>query len=183
MKIITGNPGTGKHTVARMLAKKLQLELFDINKMAIDEGMVEKNNQTLDVDVQKLKKILNKTTSSNALLVGHLAPYVIPKNKVEIAIVLRRSPYSLEHAYRKRGYTKKKSIENLGSEIIGVTYYDTIKNIGRKKTFQLDTTNKSASSIVKKIESLFVKNKKEDDNIDWLEMVSKKRDWSRFFPY
>ena len=183
MKIITGNPGTGKHTVARILAKKLKLDLVDINKIAIDEGIAKKNADSLDVDVKKLKKILEKRTSKNVLLVGHLAPYVSSRGKVEFAIVLRRNPYSLERSYKKRGYTKKKSIENLGSEILGITYYDTIKNIGRKKTLQLDTTNISIRETVKKIELLFAKGKTREDDVDWLKIVSKKGDLKRFFPY
>jgi len=183
LKIITGNPGTGKHTVARILAKKLKLDLVDINKIAIDEGIAKKNADSWDVDVKKLKKILEKRTSKNVLLVGHLAPYVSSRGKVEFAIVLRRNPYSLERSYKKRGYTKKKSIENLGSEILGITYYDTIKNIGRKKTLQLDTTNISIRETVKKIELLFAKGKTREDDVDWLKIVSKKGDLKRFFPY
>jgi adenylate kinase len=183
LKIITGNPGTGKHTVARIIARRLGLELIDVNIMSIIEGMTEKNGQVLDVDVRKLKRILDKKISKNALLVGHLAPYIVSKSKIEIAVVLRRNPYSLEGVYKKRGYDRKKLLENLGSEIIGITYYDTIKNVGRKKTFQFDTTNESVSSIVKKIESLFVKGKAKEDNVDWLKTVSEKRDLKRFFPY
>ncbi len=183
MKIITGNPGTGKHTVARILAKKLKLDLVDINKIAIDEGIAKKNADSLDVDVKKLKKILEKRTSKNALFVGHLAPYVSSRGKVEFAIVLRRNPYSLERSYKKRGYTKKKSIENLGSEILGITYYDTIKNIGRKKTLQFDTTKISIRETVKKIELLFAKGKTREDDVDWLKIVSEKGDLKRFFPY
>jgi len=183
LKIITGNPGTGKHTVARILARKLELELIDINKISINEGMTKKNGQVLEVDVLKLKKILDRKIPKNTLLVGHLAPYVVSKSKIEIAVVLRRNPYNLERVYKKRGYDKKKLLENLGSEIIGITYYDMIKNAGHKKTFQFDTTNKSVSSTVKKIETLFVKDKAKEDNIDWLKIVSEKRDLKRFFPY
>lgn len=183
LKIITGNPGTGKHTVAAILAKKLKLELVDVNKLSINEGTTEKNGQVLDVDVQKLKKILDKKISKNVLLVGHLAPYIISKSKIEVAVVLRRNPYNLEDVYKKREYNKKKLLENLGSEILGITYYDTVKNVGQKKTFQFDTTNKSVSSTVKKIESLFVKGKAREDNVDWLKIVSEKRDLKRFFPY
>lgn len=183
MKIITGNPGTGKHTISRILAKKLGLELVDINKVAIAEKIAEKSTQTLDVDVKKLGKILAKKTSKNVLLVGHLAPYVISKNNVEVAIVLRRNPYRLERIYKKREYTKQKAIENLGAEILGITYYDAIKNIGQKKTFQFDTTGKSIAYTVKRIESLFVKGKAKEDDVDWLKMVSKKGDLKQFFPY
>ena len=161
----------------------LELELIDVNKMAVNEGMTENNGHVLDVDVRKLKKILDKKIPKNALLVGHLTPYIVSKNKIEIAVVLRRNPYNLEGVYKKRGYDKKKLLENLGSEIIGITYYDIVKNVGRTKTFQFDTTNKSVSSTVKKIESLFVKGKAKEDSIDWLKMVSEKRDLKRFFPY
>jgi adenylate kinase len=182
LKIITGNPGTGKHTLARIVAKKLGLELIDINKVAIDKKIFEKRNETVDVDARKLKKILDKKTSK-ALLVGHLAPYVVSRNKVEIAIVLRRSPYELEGVYTKRKYNNAKLIENLGSEILGITYYDTIKKIGRNKTFQLDVTNKSIATITKKIESLFLKDKIKGDKVDWLALVLKKGDLQRFFRY
>ncbi len=182
MNIITGNPGTGKHTVARILAKKLGSEILDINKIAISEGITRKNAEALDVDVKKLKRIIDKRTSKNALLVGHLAPYVVSKNKTEFAIVLRRSPYSLERSYKKRRYTKEKSIENLGSEILGIIYHDTVKKVGKEKTFQFDTTDRSITETVKKIELLFAKGKTREDSIDWLKMVSKKGDLKRFFP-
>jgi adenylate kinase len=183
LKIITGNPGTGKHTIACKVAKKMDLELVDINNIALEEGMFEKNGEMIDVDVRKLKRFLVKKTSKKSLLVGHLAPYVVSRNMVESAIVLRRSPYELEKIYKKRKYSNNKIRENLGSEILGITYYDTIKNIGLNKTFQLDTTNKSISAITKKIESLFQKHRTKVDEVDWLALVLKNGDLQRFFPY
>jgi len=183
MKVITGNPGTGKHTLAQILSKKMGLELIDINKIAVEEKTFEKRKGVLEVDVQKLKRILDKVSSKNSLLVGHLAPYVISRNKVELAVVLRRSPYELEKVYKKRKYPHEKMIENLGSEILGITYYDTIRNIGKEKTNQIDTTKKSVTNISKKIESLFRKGNAKGDKVDWLALVSKNRDLQRFFSY
>jgi len=56
--IITGNPGVGKHTIAKSLAKVLDYEIFDINKIALESKLYEKTNETYDVDIIKLKKIL-----------------------------------------------------------------------------------------------------------------------------
>lgn len=182
-KVITGNPGVGKHTVAKQLAKRLSLDLIDINEVAIQEGVFEESGETFDVDVKKLKKILGKIITKNSLVVGHLAPYVISRKQVKIAVVLRKDPYKLISVYEKRKYSHEKAIENLGSEILGVTYYDSINEFGSDMTFQMNTTGKSVSTIVKKIEELFVKGVFQEDEVDWLGMISEKNDLKRFFPY
>ena len=183
MKVITGNPGTGKHTLASRLARELGLELVDINRLAISEGLAERAKGALDVDVARLKKIMEKKVPRDALVVGHLAPYVVPKKRVEVAVVLRRSPYKLEKVYRKRRYDKKKMKENLGSEILGVTYFDTVEAVGRKKTFQVDTTERTAAETAKRVRSVFAGRKVRQDSVDWLAEVTKKKDLPRFFAY
>ncbi|MBI3640379.1 MAG: AAA family ATPase [Thaumarchaeota archaeon] len=182
-KVITGNPGVGKHTVAKQIAKNLNLNLIDINKVAIENGIFVRGKETLDVDTKALQKILDKKITNHSLIVGHLAPYVIPKNKVNMIIVLRKSPYKLIPVYKKRKYSKQKTIENLGSEILGITFYDTLKKFGPVKTYQIDTSLSSVSKIVKRIEMLFGKDRFQEDQIDWLGLISKKGDLKRFFPY
>ncbi len=136
----------------------MDLEIIDINKIAIEQKLVKKNDGSLDVDVKKLKKMINKKTSENSILVGHLAPYVVSAKNVEVAVVLRKSPYRLYSTYKKRKYSGKKSLENLGSEILGITYYDTIHEFGQKKTFQIDTSSRTISDTVKKVEAIFREN-------------------------
>ena len=182
-KVITGNPGVGKHTVAKQIAKRLDLDLVDINKISIQEGVFEESKGMLDVDVGKLEKILGKIITKNSLIVGHLAPYVVSRKQVKIAVVLRRDPYKLISVYGKRKYSQKKAIENLGSEILGVTYYDSINEFGPDRTFQINTTDKSVSTIVKKVEDLFVKSIFQEDEVDWLGLISEKNDLKRFFLY
>ena len=182
-KVITGNPGVGKHTIAKHIAKNLKLELVDINKVAVENGIFVRGKETLDVDTKALQKILNKKITSHSLVVGHLAPYVIPRNKVQIVIVLRKNPYKLVSVYKKRKYSKQKTIENLGSEILGITFYDALKKFGPTKTRQIDTSLSSVSKVVKKIEMLFEKGKFQEDQVDWLDLISKKHDLKRFFPY
>jgi len=182
-KVITGNPGVGKHTVAKQIAKNLKLELVDINKIAIENSTFVKGKETLDVDTKDLQKILDKKITKHSLIVGHLAPYVLPRNKIQMVVVLRKSPYKLISIYKKRNYSKQKTIENLGSEILGITFYDAVKKFGPSKTHQIDTSFSSVSKVVKKIETLFEKGKFQEDQVDWLGLISKKGDLKRFFPY
>jgi adenylate kinase len=182
-KVITGNPGVGKHTVAKQIAKSLKMELVDINKIAIENGIFVKGKETFDVDTKALQKILDKKITSRSLIVGHLAPYVLPRNKVKTAIVLRKNPYKLISVYKKRNYSKQKTLENLGSEILGITFYDALKKFGPSKMHQIDTSLNSVSKVVKKIEILFEKGRFQEDQVDWLGLISKKGDLKRFFPY
>jgi len=183
LNIITGNPGTGKHTIARLISKKLNLEIIDINKIVIEQGLAQKNNHALDVDVTKLKKIIDKKARENSMLIGHLAPYVIDPKNVKVTVVLRKSPYKLQSIYKKRKYSSKKSLENIGSEILGITYYDAVRQFGKKKTFQIDTSDISISTTAKKVELIFKRKSTKEDKIDWLHVVLKKGDMQKFFPY
>lgn len=182
-KVITGNPGVGKHTVAKYIARNLNLDLIDVNKIAIEKGLFIQEKETLDVDTKALQKLLNKMITNNSLVVGHLAPYVLPRKKVKISIVLRKNPYKLASIYKKRKYSRQKTIENLGSEILGITFYDALKKFGPNKTYQIDTSVRTVSEIVKKIKNLFVKGRFQEDYVDWLSLISKKGDLKRFFPY
>ena len=98
--IITGNPGVGKHTIAKSLAKVLGYEIFDITKIALESKIYEKTSETNDVDIIKLKKILKKKISKKSIIVGHLAPYALTKSQVSKVIILRKSPYKLSNNYR-----------------------------------------------------------------------------------
>ena len=56
--VITGNPGVGKHTITKKISKKLNLPIIDINIIAKDSEVIEKRENTNDVDTQKLANIV-----------------------------------------------------------------------------------------------------------------------------
>jgi len=177
--VITGNPGVGKHTITQEIAEKLELSIIDINSIAKNAGLFEKNKDTYDVDTVKLEKILEQKIVKRNVIVGHLAPYVLDKNKVKIAIILRRSPYDLVSVYKERKYTDEKSRENLGSEILGVIAHDTISKF-QEKAFQINTSGKSIQEVVEKVMTL-ISNNEGSEEVDWLDLVTKNNDLKKFF--
>ena len=94
--VITGNPGVGKHTITKKISEILNFPIIDINVIAKDSGLFEKNENTNDVDTQMLGKILkgkhklrrlktiisseNKTSGSFFLIAGSVSS----KNKQSI---------------------------------------------------------------------------------------------------
>ncbi len=177
--VITGNPGVGKHTISEEIAEKLELSILDINSIAKDAGLFEKNKDTYDVDTTKLEKILEQKISEKKIIVGHLAPYVLDKNKVKIVIVLRRDPYDLISVYKERRYTDEKSKENLGSEVLGIIAHDTISKF-QEKAFQINTSGKSIREVVEKVMTLISSNEGNEE-VDWLDLITKKNDLKKFF--
>jgi adenylate kinase len=177
--VITGNPGVGKHTIADEIAKKLELEIIDINKIAKESGLFEKNQDVNDVDVEKLGEIIKIKNSGENITVGHLAPYVLEKNQIKIIIILRRNPYDLLSVYKDRKYTDKKSKENAGSEILGIIAHDTINKF-QEKSFQINISEKSIEEVVRKTIDVISSNKGSEE-VDWLDLVTKNNDFKKFF--
>ena len=179
--VITGNPGVGKHTVTKRISEKLNFPIVDINIVAKNLGLFEKNGNTNDVDTKKLAKILGERKLNDTIVVGHLAPYVLEKNQVKIIIILRRNPYDLELVYKERNYLEIKIKENTGSEVLGIIMHDTIEKF-EEKAFQIDVSKKNIQQVVEKILKIISK-KEGNEEVDWLNLVTKNNDLEKFFTH
>jgi adenylate kinase len=179
--VITGNPGVGKHTIANEVSKRLELPIIDINNIAKDSKLFEKKEDTNDVDVTELKKIIKNEISKPCLIVGHLAPYVLSSEQITKMIVLRKNPYDLISVYKKREYSEEKTRENTGSEILGVIAHDAINQFGAN-VFQIDVTTKSVLEVTNKVLNI-IDGKDSSEYVDWLDLVTKRNDLKKFFAY
>ena len=177
--VITGNPGVGKHTIGEKISEIVNLSIIDINKIAKDSDLLQKNDETNDVEIKELERILEANISKNSIIIGHLAPYVLKKNQVKIVIILRRNPYDLISIYKERKYSDKKSIENTGSEILGVIAHDSINEF-QEKTVQINVSEKTISEVVNNV-VMAIKNDYASDEVDWLDLVTKNNDLRKFF--
>ena len=189
--VITGNPGVGKHTSAKIIAEKIDAKIIDINDVAIYNNARGKNTDLgFDVDVKKLVRVLEKLlkTKRDLVLVGHLAPYVLKPAYISLVAVLRRSPYELEKTLKKRGYSVDKVRENVASEILGISLYDSLKTFGKSKVVEFDTTGKTPKETGDDILAILQNKQKSRPKpkligTDWLNLVSEKDDIRRFFKY
>jgi adenylate kinase len=191
--VITGNPGVGKHTSAKIIAEKIDAEIIDINNVAIDNNAIGKNTDLgFEVDVKRLVRLLEKLLKikGNLVIVGHLAPYVLKPSGISLVAVLRRSPYELEKTLKKREYSVDKVRENVASEILGTSLYDSLKTFGKRKVAEFDTTGKTPDETADEILAALQKNTKSRSRsrskllgIDWLILVSENGDMQRFFKY
>ena len=187
--VVTGTPGVGKHTSSKIIADKINAEIIDINGVAIDNNAIgEKTDLGLDVDVKRLVRLLEKQLKAerDLVIVGHLAPYVLKPVGISLVAVLRRSPYELEKTLKKRGYSVDKVRENVASEILGTSLYDSLKTFGKPKVAEFDTTGKIPKETADEILAALQKKSKSKSKligIDWLNLVSEKGDMRRFFKY
>ena len=155
--VITGNPGVGKHTCAKYVVQKIGSgSIVDINKLAISHNAIldKDSKHGLEVNTKKLAKLLSsrlKESRNLIVIVGHLAPYVLDPTDIDIVTVLRRSPYELIRTFEERNYSSCKIMENVASEIIGVSLYDSIQNFGKEKIAEVDTTARRPQAIAMQI--------------------------------
>jgi adenylate kinase len=181
--VITGNPGVGKHTIADLFIKQnSSYQIFDINKFAIEKGFGEQTEDGIEVDTKKLKNEIQKLNLDKSLIVGHLAPYVLDESNIGFVIILRKNPYELIKIYEKRKYQNSKIKENAGSEVLGVIANDSITSFGKKKSFEVNATDKTPEIILKKIQDI-INNQENGDIVDWLKLIEEKNEMSKFFDY
>ena len=162
MKVIavSGTPGTGKTTLSKRLAKKLNFSYLDVNetikKYNIAEGF-DKKRRTKILDVKKLNNALlkeisiiknslnkkpiskksNKKIKEGIIVDSHLSHY-LPKKYVDLCIVTKCDLKILKKRLKRKKYSESKIRENLDAEIFDICLSEAKES--RHKVIVIDTT-------------------------------------------
>jgi adenylate kinase len=177
--IVSGTPGVGKHTISLELSKLLNgFPILDINKVILTGNLfIYSSEFETEIDVtivyNSLKLLLSTKEYVNAIIVGHLAPYVLDPLLIDFVVILRRNPFELKRIYEKRAYSEKKISDNLISEILGIISYDFLKKFNKKNIIELEIIENVLPSVYaqKIIDMYNNKNLREFGMIDWLSVA------------
>lgn len=162
MKVIavTGSTGTGKTYISKILSKEVGYSYIAISKLGRDiYSGYDKSRKTKIVDVNKMisefKKLYKKYKGKNKkgiIFDTHLSHY-LPKNLVDICLVLACDIKKLKKILEKRGYNNKKIRENIDAEIFEVCYNEALGQ--GHKILKIDTskrlTKKAWKIILRKV--------------------------------
>lgn len=156
--IITGTPGTGKSTLAKLLVKQLDYERLDLHQYYKQLSTIyNRKKQCYDLDEEKVltlvKKQLKTTQREGIIIDSHIAHH-LPKSLVTLCIVLTCSNLKeLEKRLKKRKYSKQKIRENLDAEIFQICLTESQEK--KHKIVAVDTSKKmNIPAIIKIIRKL-----------------------------
>lgn len=186
--VITGNPGVGKRTISGLLSKRLGFKIVDLNEFVIKNKLVfpDKALGVYDVYIKKASLMLRKELKQydDVIISGHLAPYLMIPGQADLVVVLRRAPQHLLQTFKERNYTILKIRENITSEILGITLYDSIRKFGKEKIIEFDTTKTSSKEIIRRlIEALNDNSKRRTGNIDWMPTLKDQQELLKLVSY
>ncbi len=154
---ISGSVGTGKTTIAREVAKKLDAQIVHLNDWALDFKIRDVSElQTFDFNldglIHKVNQYISNNLNKNIVLEGHFAHYINPE-LVDLLIVINRDLSILKKEYEKREYNQKKIEDNLEVESFNLCFYEGIEEgfEEERQIFCVDN-NLDLNEIVKQID-------------------------------
>ncbi len=146
---LSGTPGTGKTSVARVLEKEyrvIYLKDYREARMYWDD---ERSSYVVNLEFLR-KKIKALEKGGKVILEAHYS-HEMP---VDMIIVLRCHPEELERRLRERGYGEEKIRENVEAEAMSLITSEAIMYHGKDKVFEVDTTGRDASSVAEDVKRI-----------------------------
>lgn len=144
--VISGTPGTGKSTLAKLLAKNLDYQRLDLHHYYKNiASRYNRSKQCYDIDIKKLGKLVSDLKKKGekkgikGLVIDSHISHLLPKKLVDLCVVLTCSNLKiLQRRLKKRKYSKKKVEENLQAEIFQICLTEAKER--KQKAITFDST-------------------------------------------
>jgi adenylate kinase len=146
---ITGTPGTGKKTVAPLVAALLGLP----PPIALNSLSTEPEIDPRVLRERLLRRLSAGTAAAAAtttIVVGHLFPDVVRAREAKMVALLRCDPSELRDRLARRGYPEEKIVSNVEAELIGVVLDSCARRFGDVLR-EYDTTSARPEEVARRI--------------------------------
>lgn len=151
---LTGTPGVGKSTVARILRKK-GYKVVALNRVIVKRKLVkgfDEKRKSWIVNLKKVERYLKELANKNKNKIIVIDSHISHLLNVDFAIVLRCSPKELEKRLKKKRWPEQKIRENVEAEMIDIIAVETEERLGKENMIEIDTTRKKPEEVAKKVE-------------------------------
>lgn len=128
--LITGTPGVGKTTFAKLLADEFGMVHIPVSKLIKDEHLYTEYDEERDCTIydddlldKRIGEIIAQNPNGGVIFDFHCSD-ILAEDDVDFVIVLRTTTDLLYKRLSERGYGPEKCKENVECEIFGVVLDD-----------------------------------------------------------
>ncbi len=178
---ISGVPGTGKTTLAKMLSEYLKIPTIDLSEYAIRNMLIiayDSSIQSYIVDEERLQQsIVMLYQNEGPLIIDSHYVEILPREIFEIIFVLRRNPDELLSILLSRGWSNRKVAENVEAELLSICTINIIEELGEDIVIEIDVSNRDISDVARETIDILFGDKPAyyGHRIDWLSILSSDR--------
>ncbi|MFA5763470.1 MAG: AAA family ATPase [archaeon] len=146
--LVTGTPGTGKTTLAKNLAKKLNLTVINEKDFALKNSLGAFNDENeLEIPLEEFEKKANAflKKNDNIIFEGHVLCET--KLNVDKVILIKMDPEQLEMRLEQRSYSPEKIMDNVFCEGIEYSKKHLLKNYAKKDIIEVISASSSKTTL------------------------------------
>jgi len=177
--LVAGVPGTGKSTLARWLARRLNGVHLNLTKLVLEKGLwtsYDRNRRSFVIDYERLLETLRRLFAGERLIVfdTHWLEVVKDVNvEPDRVIILRTNPLVLAERLSVRGWPQRKIAENVEAELLGVVSREAVECFGESLVYEIDTSRVAVQEAVE-LACRAIEERLSSCCIDWLSVLDER---------